>query len=42
MNKVSDYEYKIEVMVGEIDRLNAIIENKNKDIQNLQAKNIEG
>lgn len=29
-------------MVGEIDRLNAIIENKNKDIQNLQAKNIEG
>jgi predicted nucleic acid-binding Zn-ribbon protein len=33
--RINDYEYKMEMITKEIERLNNIVENKNKEIQNL-------
>lgn len=35
VSKLNEYEYKIEMVTKEIDRLNNIIENKNKEIREL-------
>lgn len=42
IKRVNDYEYKIEIITKEIERLNSIIETKNREIQTLQAKCVEG
>lgn len=38
VKRINEADYKVESMTAEINRLNNIIENKNKENQNLQAK----
>ena len=42
VGKLNEYEYKIETVTSEIDRLNNIIEGKNNNIRELELKNHEG
>jgi hypothetical protein len=37
-SKVGEYEYKFELMSREIERINILVENKNKEIQGLQGQ----
>jgi hypothetical protein len=36
-DKVNDYEDKLEMITKEIERLNNIVENKNREIQQLKG-----
>lgn len=40
--RVNEYEYKLEMVTKEIERLNGIVENKNRDISVLEGKAREG
>lgn len=41
-SRVGEYEYKFEMMSREIERINILVENKNKEIQTLQGQCVEG
>lgn len=40
--RLNDYDYKMEMVAKEIERLNSIVENKNKEIQGLSVMVEEG